>query len=113
MLIFSYQSYTDQSYIGMIVYILLCGLFIELAKHKYKTAAANTYADANIFIALNAGLLPLLYSNLFLSQIIWQGENINESGMVFVLVLIYSPIMFGVTITALTFYSYLNNNRNA
>ena len=108
MLIFSYQSYTDESYGGIIFNLILFGIFIYLAKNKYKAIQEKKF-DVTKIIAINIGLLPLLYSNLVLSPIILQVEKINESGMVFVLVLIYSPIMYIVTLGVLRVYSYLKN----
>jgi len=93
MLIFSYQSYTDESYGGILFYLILIGTFIYLAKNKYKAVQEKEHNLTNI-IARNVGLLPLLFANIMLSSIILRGEAINESGMIFVLVLIYSPMMY-------------------
>ena len=106
MSIFAYQSYTDESYGGIFFYLILAGIFIYLAKNKYKAVQEKKYDVANI-IAINIGLLPLLFSNLMLSPIILQGKTINESGMIFVLVLIYSPVMYGGTLIILNIYTYL------
>ena len=108
MFIFSYQSYTDESYGGILFYLILIGTFIYLAKNKYKAVQEKKYNLTNI-IAINVGLLPLLFANLMLSPIVMQGEAINESGMIFVLVLIYSPIIYAGTLIILTLYSYLKN----
>jgi len=107
MSIFAYQSYTDESYGGIFFYLILAGIFIYLAKNKYKAVQEKKYDIAHI-IAINIGLLPLLFSNLTLSPIILQGKAINESGMIFVLVLIYSPIMYVGTLILLNPYAYLN-----
>ncbi len=64
-------------------------------------------------IAINVGLLPLLYANLLLSPIVMQGRAINESGMVFVLVLIYSPVMYVGTLVPLMLYAIWKKKRNA
>jgi len=37
MLIFIYQNYSDESYGGIFFYSILVGIFIYLAKNKYKT----------------------------------------------------------------------------
>lgn len=111
MFIFSYQSYTDESYGGVLFYLILIGTFIYLAKNKYKAVQEKKYNLTNI-IAINVGLLPLLYANLMLSPIVLRGEAINESGMIFVLVLIYSPIIYAGTSIILTVYSYLKNKLN-
>lgn len=109
MFIFSYQSYTDESYGGVLFYLILIGTFIYLAKNKYKAVQEKKYNLTNI-IAINVGLLPLLYANLMLSPIVLRGEAINESGMIFVLVLIYSPIIYAGTSIILTVYSYLKTS---
>jgi len=111
MFIFAYESYHDESYGSMFFYSILVGIFIYLAKNKYKKNQENKLDTTNI-IAINIGLLPLLFSNLVLLPIMLQGKAINESGMVFVLVLIYSPIMYGGTLVVLRVYSYLTKNRS-
>lgn len=111
MFIFVYESYNDESYGSIFFYSILVGIFIYLAKNKYKANQENKLDTTNI-IAINIGLLPLLFSNLVLLPIMLQGKAINESGMVFVLVLIYSPIMYGGTLVVLRVYSYLTKNRS-
>lgn len=108
MFIFSYQNYTDESYGDVLFYLILIGTFIYFAKNKYKAVQEKKYNLTNI-IAINVGLLPLLYANLMLSPIVLRGEAINESGMIFVLVLIYSPIIYTGILIILTVYSYLKN----
>jgi hypothetical protein len=108
MFIFVYESYNDESYGSIFFYSILVGIFIYLAKNKYKE---NKLYTTNI-IAINIGLLPLLFSNLMLLPVMLQGKAINESGMVFVLVLIYSPIIYGGTLVVLRVYSYLTKNRS-
>jgi|GEM_PF-2137179 len=107
--IFIYQSYSDESYGDIFFYSILVGFFIYLAKNKYKAIQENKLDITNI-IAINIGLLPLLYSNLVLLPIMLQGKAINESGMVFVLVLIYSPMLYIGTIIVLKIYSYLTKS---
>lgn len=111
MFIFAYQSYTDESYGGILFYLILVGIFNYLAKIKYKAIQEKKYNVINI-IAINFGLLPLLFSNLMLSPIIWQGKAINESGMIFVLVLIYSPVMYAGALMLLTLFAYLKKKQN-
>ena len=109
--IFVYQSYTDKSYAEMFFYFILFGIYIYLAKNKYKVIQEKKLDIINI-ISINIGMLPLLFSNLVLLPIMLQGKAINESGMIFVLVLIYSPMMYIGTLVVLRIYSYLIRNRS-
>ncbi|WP_457747776.1 hypothetical protein [Sulfurimonas sp.] len=109
--IFAYQSYNDESYGDIFFYLILIGILLYLVKNKYK-AIQEKKLDVMNTIAINIGLLPLIFSNLVLLPIILQGEAINESGMVFVLVLIYSPMMYIGSLVVLKIYSYSNKNRN-
>jgi len=111
MFIFVYQSYNDASYESVFFYSILVGTFIYLAKNKYKATQEKKLDITNV-IAINIGLLPLLFSNLVLLPTMLQGKAINESGMVFVLVLIYSPMMYVGTLVVLKIYSYLIKNRS-
>ena len=105
MSIFAYESYSDESYGSIFFYLMLASIFIYLGKNKYKVVQEKRYDTVNI-IAINIGLLPLLFSNLMLSPIVLQGKAINESGIIFVLVLIYSPIMYAGTSIILNIYVY-------
>jgi len=111
MAIFAYQSYTDESYTGLFFYLIMVSLFCYIALLKSKTIKQSIDTTVNK-IAFNAALLPLLYSNLILSRIIIKAEEINESGMVFVLVLIYSPIIYAVTLLLLMIYIFLRQGNS-
>ena len=91
--IFAYESNKDDDIGGMVLYASLTALFIYLTIKRYKTYKDKKLDITNI-VAINIGLLPLLYSNLLLTPIMLQGRGINESGMVYVLVLIYSPVLY-------------------
>ena len=110
MFIFAYESDKDHMNIDIVANTAFTILFIYLAIKRYRTFEDKKHDTANI-IAINIGLLPLLYSNLLLTPIMLQGKGINESGMVYVLVLIYSPMLYIGALVVLklyeTFKSYL------
>ena len=93
MLIFAYESYRDESIGGAIFSLILAGIATYWGIKKYRDNQYNK-SDLPNLLAANIGLLPLLYSNLILMPIILAGKEINESGMVYVLVMIYSPMMY-------------------
>lgn len=103
MLIFAYESNKDSDMGSIIIYAALALLFIYLAIKRYR-AHKEKKPDIGNIIAINIGLLPLLYSNLFLTPIMLQGRDINESGMIYVLVLIYSPMMYIGTLVIIKLY---------
>lgn len=93
MLIFAYESYMDESIGGTIFNSVLAMVTIYWGIKIYRGKQHNKSNFPNL-IAANIGLLPLLYSNLIFMPIILKGREINESGMVYVLVMIYSPMMY-------------------
>jgi len=103
LLIFTYQSYMDGAVGDIIFYLVLAGIAIYWGIKRYRKNSHNT-SDSAKLIALAIGLLPLLYANLILMPIILAGEKINESGMVYVLVMIYSPIMYIGSLVVLMLY---------
>ena len=93
MFIFAYVSKKNQIYVDALLYAIFSILFLYLAIKRYKNYKIDKPDIANT-IAINIGLSSLLYSNTVLTPIMLQGRGIHESGMVYVLVLIYSPIMY-------------------
>ena len=106
MFIFAYESYKDNASGGIIFNAILLLLFIYLAIKRYRTFQDKKLDIGNI-IAVNIGLLPLLYSNLLLTTIVLQNKAINESGMVYVLVLIYSPMLYIGALVVIQLYASL------
>ena len=93
MFIFAYVSKKNQIYVDTLLYAIFSILFLYLAIKRCRNYKIDKPDIANT-IAINIGLFPLLYSNIVLTPIILQGKGIHESGMVYVLVLIYSPVMY-------------------
>lgn len=60
-----------------------------IAKENYKTAK-TTITN----ISFNVALLPLLFGNALLTQSVIMGDKITDSGMIYLMVPIYSPILF-------------------
>ena len=110
MFIFAYESYNENSYLSTIFYLVLTILFGFLAKRKYPNLKTSKHEIRDI-IASNIALLPLLYANLYLTTIVAQAKPINESGMVYVLVPIYTPMLYIGTHIILLIYSYFHNRR--
>jgi len=110
MLIFAYKSYNDGSYLSTIFYLILAILFGFLGKRKHQNIKTSKHKIKDI-IATNIALLPLLYANLFLSTIVAQAKPINESGMIYVLVPIYSPMLYIGSHIILSIYSYFHDQR--
>ncbi len=92
-LIFAYASKQNQIYVDAFLYAIFSLLFIYWAIKRYRNYKVDNSDIANT-IAINIGLSPLLYANIVLTPIMLQGRGIHESGMVYVLVLIYSPVMY-------------------
>jgi len=90
MIVFSYESYMDNTLIDSIVYFLTAVVLLYYGVQR----SNKKPKDRGRLIALNIGLLPLLYANLLLLPLMFKGSPINESGMVYVLVLIYGPIFY-------------------
>ena len=105
MLIFAHEDYIKSSYVGMFISLIIFSVFIYMLIKKYKNyrKKKNDYIYS---ISLNIGLLPLLYSNVFLTPYFIASKPINESGMVYVLVLIYSPVFYISAFIPLIIYSY-------
>ena len=68
MFIFANESNKDDEIGGMVLYAALTALFTYLTIKRYKTYKDKKLDTANT-IAINIGLLPLLYSNLLLTPI--------------------------------------------
>jgi len=107
MFIFGYQNLHDKSYGYTFLYTVLGIICIYIAKNRYKTTQKK---PLNI-IAVNIAMIPLLFSNITLSPMILQGKPINESGMIFVLVLIYSPVIYVGTLFIVKVYLYFTDNK--
>jgi len=75
---------------------------------KYKQNFEH-YHNYNNIIAVNVGLIPLIFANVLVSNIVLQGAMINENGMIYILVFIYSPVLYVVTFIGLTLCEYLKN----
>ena len=103
LLILSIEAFYDEAYVAIIINFIIIGVLIKIAKN-YKTM--DTYKKLNI-IAINIGLLPLVYANLLLTNILLQGNEINESGMAYVIVLIYSPIFYVISLSILMTYRFI------
>ncbi len=103
MFIFAYVSKKNQIYVDTLLYAIFSILFLYLAIKRYRNYKIDKPDIANT-IAINIGLFPLLYSNIVLTPIILQGKGIHESGMVYVLVLIYSPVMYIGTLVIIQLY---------
>jgi hypothetical protein len=106
MCIIAYEDHKDESFGGIVFCLLIVTIFVYWAVKKYREPSKKKLDVANI-IAVNIGLLPLLYSNLLLTPIVLQGKEINESGMVYVLVLIYSPLLYGGSLLAMVIFGNL------
>ena len=103
MFIFAYESKKNQIYVDALLYAIFSILFLYLAIKRYKNYKIDKPDIANT-IAIHIGLSPLLYANIVLTPIILQGREIHESGMVYVLVLIYSPVMYIGALVAIQLY---------
>jgi membrane protease YdiL (CAAX protease family) len=110
MLIFAYESYNDKYYLPMLFYLALAILFGFLAKRKYQNIKTSKHKNRDIIVT-NIALLPLLYANLYLSTIVAQAKPIDESGMIYVLVPIYTPMLYIGSHIILSIYSYFHNQR--
>ena len=106
LLIFAYESNMDGAVGGTIFNLVLTGIAIYWGIKRYRENSHNTSDPAKL-IALTIELLPLLYANLILMPIILTGKEINESGMVYVLVMIYSPMMYIGSLVVLMLYAEL------
>ena len=89
LLVFAYESYLDRYFIDFVGY-----LFAAIVLLLYGVRYIKQKRPLHRIIALNIGLLPLLYSNLIVLPLILQGKPINETGMVYVIVLIYGSIFY-------------------
>ena len=110
MLILGHESYIKNKPqdAGIFISSILFIVFIYLAIKKYKQNFEH-YHNYNNIIAVNIGLIPWIFANILLSNIVLQGAMINENGMIYILVFIYSPVLYAVTLIGLTAYEYLKN----
>ncbi|WP_324172019.1 hypothetical protein [Sulfurimonas sp.] len=110
MLILVHESYIkNKPYdAGIFISSILFIIFIYLAIKKYKQKIEH-YHNHNNIIAINIGLIPLIFANILLSNIVLKGTMINENGMIYILVFIYSPVLYAVTLIGLTVYKYLKD----
>ncbi len=111
LLIFAYQSYNDAAFGGMLFSWPSPQRF-AMALRRYKGVQKETFDKINA-ITVNTGLLPLVYANLLLSPIVLQGNQINDSGMVYVLVLIYAPFLYAESVLVQVLGSRLMKRLNA
>jgi len=106
MFIFAYVSKKNQIYVDTLLYAIFSILFLYLAIKRYRNYKVDKPDIANT-IAINISLFPLLYSNMVLIPIMLQGKDIHESGMVYAVVLIYSPAMYISTLVIIQLYKSL------
>jgi len=88
--VFAYESYMDKYFLDLIGYLFATVILLFYGAKYIKKQKRSLYS----MIMLNIGLLPLLYANLIVLPLMLQGKPINETGMVYVLVLIYGPIFY-------------------
>ncbi len=95
-LIFIHQlilGYEDISSIPSIaIGLLIMGILINLGIRNYKKKI-NTVFEKVLAIAINIGVLPILFVNVYSSKFLIYNEYMNEEGMIFVIPLIYTPML--------------------
>ena len=99
--IFAYESYMDKYFLDLAGYLFAAVALLLYGLRHIKKKERSPQS----MIMLNIGLLPLLYANLIVLPLMLQGKPINETGMVYVLVLIYGPIFY---IGAMIFFEIIN-----
>jgi len=88
--VFAYESYIDKYFLDLTGYLFTAVTLLFYGSKYIKKQKISLHS----MIMLNIGLLPLLYANLIVLPLMLQGKPINETGMVYVLVLIYGPIFY-------------------
>jgi len=88
--VFAYESYMDKYFFDLTGYLFAAVVLLLYGSKYIKKQKRSLHS----MLMLNIGLLPLLYANLIVLPLMLQGKPINETGMVYVLVLIYGPIFY-------------------
>jgi len=97
------QGFEVPSFVIMII-------FLFVAK-KYYREKPKTNKDKASAIALNFAVLPLILINGIFLPYLLQGKRIGESGMAYLLPMIYSPIIY-LVIFAISFIVLWRMNKH-
>ena len=71
-------------------------LFIFLAKMYYKETP-KTIKEKTLVISYNLGVLPILFANIYALEFIFNTGEYRNSIMIYLLPIIYSPIIFVIS----------------